>query len=197
VHEGMAALIAHRISLIEPISFSMAMNDYGFELLSDTYIDMQALLEEHDVFTLENLSSDIQLSVNATEIARRKFREVAAIAGMIFQGFPGKSVKTSHLQANSSLLFNVMREYESNNLLIKQAYQEALDQQLEEIRLRESLERIRHQQVIIKHTDKPTPFAFPILVDRLREQLSTEKLEDRVNKLLYKLEKPHGNNPEK
>jgi ATP-dependent Lhr-like helicase len=184
VHEGMAALIAYRVSQITPVSFSMAMNDYGFELLSDTQIHIQHILEEHDVFTANNLLDDIQKSVNSIEIARRKFREIAAIAGMVFQGYPGKYMKTRHLQASTSLLFQVMSEYESNNLLIRQAYQEALDQQLEEVRLRQSLERIKHQKVIIKYTDRPTPFSFPILVDRLREQISSESLESRIGKML-------------
>jgi ATP-dependent Lhr-like helicase len=188
VHEGMAALIAYRIAQTRPVTFSMAMNDYGFELLSDELIDMQEILEEHDVFTPDNLLEDIQNSVNSIEIARRKFREIAAISGMVFQGYPGKFVKARHLQASSGLLFQVMSEYEENNLLIQQAYQEALDQQLEEVRLRRSLERIKYQKVIIKYIERPTPFAFPILVDRLREQMSTETLESRINKLLVQVE---------
>ena len=117
-------------------------------------------------------------------MAKRKFREIAAIAGLVFQGYPGKSIKTKHVQASSSLLFEVIREHEPEHLLIKQAYQESLDQQLEEKRLRTALERIATQEIIIKYTDRPTPFSFPILVDRLREQLSSEKIEDRVRKLI-------------
>jgi ATP-dependent Lhr-like helicase len=173
------------------------MNDYGFELLSDQYIDVQAILEEHDLFTQDHLLDDIGMSVNATEMARRKFREIATIAGMVFQGYPGRSVRASHLQASSSLLFNVLQEHDPGNLLLKQAYQETLDQQLEEGRMRKLLERIRYQEVVIKHTNRPSPFAFPIMADRLREQLSSEKLEDRVNKLLTQLEEPLGDRTKK
>lgn len=189
VHEGMASLMAYRISKIQPITFSMAMNDYGFELLSDTEVDIQQLLAEHDLFSTLHLLDDIQLSVNSTEMARRKFREISTIAGLLFQGYPGKFVKTKHLQASSSLLFDVINTHDPKNMLIKQAYQEALDQQLEETRLRKALERIHRQRILIKQTSSPTPFAFPILVDRLREQLSSEKLEDRVNKMIKQFEK--------
>ncbi len=189
VHEGMASLIAYRISKIRPITFSMAMNDYGFELLSDEEVDIEVLLAKHDLFSTLDLLDDIQRSVNSTEMARRKFREISTIAGLIFQGYPGKFIKTKHLQASSSLLFDVISTYDPKNMLIKQAYQEALDQQLEETRLRAALTRIHHQKIIIKETQTPTPFAFPILVDRLREQLSSEKLEDRVNKLIRQFEK--------
>jgi ATP-dependent Lhr-like helicase len=184
VHEGMAALLAYRISELKPITFSIAMNDYGFELLSDQYVDLKAILKETNLFNTDTLIDDIYRSVNATEMARRKFREIAAIAGLTFQGYPGRPVKTSQLQASSSLLFEVITEYEKDNLFMRQAYQEVLDYQLEEIRLRKALTRISSQQIIIQHTTQPTPLSFPIMVDRLREQLSSEKLEERVQKMI-------------
>lgn len=184
VHEGMAALLAYRLSKLQPITFSIAMNDYGFELLSDQYIDLNTILAQQDLFTTDDLISDIYKSINATEMIKRKFREIAVIAGMVFQGYPGRSMKARHLQASSSLLFDVVNEYESNNLFIKQAQQEVLDFQLEETRMRYALERIAAQAIVVKHIDKPTPLAFPILVDRLREQLTSEKLEERIAKMI-------------
>ena len=184
VHEGMAALLAWRMTRISPITFSIAMNDYGFELLSDQYVDMEKMLITNNLFSTENLWDDIQKSVNATEMAKRKFREIAAIAGLIFQGFPGKHIKARQLQASSSLLFDVIFEYEKDNLFIRQAMQEVLDYQLEETRLRNALNRITSQKIIIKRTVKPTPLSFPLLVDRLREQLTSEKLSDRVQKMI-------------
>jgi len=184
VHEGMSIILAYRLSKIKPITFSVAMNDYGFELLSDQYVDMEVVLKENDLFSTKNLVDDIYQSVNATEMAKRKFREIAAIAGLMFQGYPGKFMKTKHLQASSSLLFTVMSKYEDNNLLVKQAYQEVLTYQLEEVRMRKALDRIETQKIIVKKTKKPTPFSFPIMVDRLREQLTSEKLEDRIQKML-------------
>jgi ATP-dependent Lhr-like helicase len=184
VHEGMAAVLAYRISAIQPITFSIAMNDYGFELLSDQRVDLQDLLETYELFSTDHLIDDIYRSINATEMARRKFREIAAVAGLTFQGYPGRPVKTNQLQASSSLLFEVITQYENDNLFLRQAYQEVLDYQLEEHRLRKLLNRINTQQVVLRQTDKPTPLSFPILVDRLREQLSSEKLEERVKKMI-------------
>ena len=184
VHEGMAALLAYRISKLIPITFSIAMNDYGFELLNDRFVNLENILEESNLFTTDHLLDDIQISVNATEMAKRKFRDIASIAGMIFQGYPGQNIKTRQLQASSSLLFDVIYEYEKDNLLLRQAFQEVMDYQLEEVRLRNSLIRINEQKVIIKKILKPSPLSFPLLVDRLREQLTSEKLEDRVKKMI-------------
>ncbi|HYG02217.1 MAG TPA: DNA ligase-associated DEXH box helicase, partial [Chryseosolibacter sp.] len=182
VHEGIAALVAYRIAQIQPITFSIAMNDYGFELLSDQPIPIDEAVET-DVLGIDNLSHDIQASINSIEMARRKFRDIAAISGLVFKGYPGKPVKDKHLQSSSQLFFNVFHDYDSHNLLLRQAYEEVMDFQLEEARMRRALERIANQRIIIMRPDKPTPFAFPIMVDRLREKLTTEKIEDRIKKM--------------
>ena len=182
VHEGMAALMAHRIAQLQPITFSIAMNDYGFELLSDQPIPIEEAVETN-VLGVDNLITDIQASINSTEMARRKFRDIAAISGLVFKGYPGKPVKDRHLQSSSQLFFNVFHDYEAHNLLLRQAYEEVMDFQLEEARLRSALERIGRQKILITYPDKPTPFAFPIIVDHLREKLTSEKLEDRIKKM--------------
>lgn len=185
VHEGMGALIAHRIAQIKPLTFSIAMNDYGFELLCDQPIPIEEAVET-DVLGVDNLLRDIQASINSTEMARRKFRDIAAISGLVFKGYPGKPVKDKHLQSSSQLFFDVFHDYEAHNLLLQQAYEEVMDFQLEEARLRAALERIAHQKIKLTYPDKPTPFSFPIIVDRLREKLTTEKIEDRIQKMVVK-----------
>jgi len=186
VHEAMAALLAFRISRIVPISFSFAMNDYGFELLSDQPIPVDDS-NVYELFSDEGLTADIQRSVNSAEMARRKFRDVAVIGGLIFQGYPGEYKKTRHLQSSAGLLFNVFSEYDPHNLLLRQAYHEVMEQQMEEVRLRNMLERISKSDIILRFPEKLTPFCFPLKVDSMREDLSSEKLEDRVKKMQQQL----------
>lgn len=188
VHEAMSSLLAYRISLLSPISFSLAYNDYGFELLSDQYLDIQTILD-NNLFSPEYLYDDLYKSLNSTELARRKFRDIAVISGMVFQGYPNKVIKTKHLQSNSQLLFDVFRDYEPDNLLYLQAYRETFEHQLEEGRLRKALERIISQKIIWKKCEKATPFSFPIITDGLRAKLSSEKLADRIKKMTLQLEK--------
>ncbi len=182
VHEGMAALLAYRLSLFTSISLSIAMNDYGFELLANKPIPIEEALDS-DVFTTQDLREDIMQSVNAVELARRRFRDIAGIAGLVFKGYPGQPIKDKHLQSSSQLIFNVFNDYEPDNLLLQQAYEEALEFQLEEGRMRQALERIAGQTILIQEMDKPSPFCFPIMVDRLRERMTNESLEDRVKKM--------------
>ena len=188
VHEAMAALLAYRISKITPITFSFAMNDYGFELLSDQPIPVDDS-NVYELFSEENLFADIQKAVNASEMARRKFRDIAVIGGLIFQGMPGEKVKQKHLQSSASLLFNVFAEYEPNNLLLRQAYNEVMYQQMDEVRLRNMLQRIQQSKIIITVPARLTPFCFPIKVDSMRENLTSEKLEDRVRRMQQQLDK--------
>ena len=186
VHEAMAAVLGYRISKIIPITFSIAMNDYGFELLSDKPIPVDDT-NVYDLFSEENLLADIQRSVNATEMAKRKFRDISVIGGLIFQGYPGEHKKAKHLQSSAGLLFNVFHEYEPDNLLVRQAFQEVFDQQMQEPRLREMLQRIRKSDIVITFPQRLTPFCFPIKVDSMRENITSEKLEDRVRRMQLQL----------
>lgn len=183
VNEGLAMLMAYRLSLNSRQSFSIAMNDYGFELLSPKPIALEEGLEE-DLFSTANLIADLYSSTNYSEITRRRFNDIATISGLVFKGFPNKQIRNKHLQANARLFFEVFRDYEPNNLLLKQAEEEALYYQLEEHRLRAALEKIGGMKLVITHPQKPTPFCFPILVDRLREQHTNERLEDRISNIL-------------
>jgi len=182
IHEVLAALCAYRISVSQPITFSIASNDYGFELLTDQEIEIEDFLEL-DLFSRENLLDDIYASINNTEMAKRKFRDIATIAGLIFQGYPGKGITNRHLQASSSMIFKVFEDYDPENLLMKQANEEVLSLQFEKSRLNESLERINQQKIVIKKLLKPSPLCFPIMVDRFRERYTSEKLSDQIEKM--------------
>lgn len=182
VHEGLASLFAYRIGQLFPISFSLAYNDYGFELLSDQPIPLEEALGSALTDEL-NLEIDVINGVNSAELAKRKFRDIATISGLVFRGFPGQPIKDRHLQTSSSLIFKVFEEYDSQNLLYKQSYEEVLLFQLEMPRLRYALQRINKQKIIVNYPQKPTPFAFPIMVDRLREKMTSETLEDRIAKM--------------
>ena len=187
VNEAMAGLLAYRLSRITPITFSFAMNDYGFELLSDQPIPLDDT-NVYEIFSEEDLLNDIQRSVNAGEMAKRKFRDIAVIGGLIFQGYPGEHKKARHLQSSASLLFKVFQEYEPDNLLLRQAYNEVMEQQMEEVRLRNMLRRVREGNIKITFPQRLTPFCFPIKVDSMRENLTSEKLEDRVKRMQKQLQ---------
>ena len=182
VHEGMAMLLSYRLSLLRPQSFSLAYNDYGFELLSDDPIPLDVVLD-NELLSPAHLMDDLQSGVDAAELARRKFRDISVISGLNFQGFPGATKKDRHLQSHAGLLFEVFRDYDPQNLLFKQAYEELLSDQFEFARFQAALQRIGGASLVVTHPPRPTPLAFPIVVDRLRERLTSEGLAERVKKM--------------
>ena len=182
VHEGLASLLAYRIGQTMSVSFSLAYNDYGFELLSDQRIPDTTLLNP-SLFSTNKLEEDILAGINASELAKRKFRDIAAIAGLVFKGYPGQKIKDRHLQSSSQLIYQVFESYEPDNLLLRQAMDEVVHQQLEYTRTRAALDRMLQQKTVLRTPEKPTPLSFPIMVDRLREQMSSEALVQRIEKM--------------
>lgn len=187
VHEGLSALCAYRLARIRPITFTITVNDYGFELLSADPPPIDEALAA-GLLSTEHLGRDILASLNSVEMAKRQFREIARVAGLIFQGFPGANKTVKQLQASSGLLFDVFTNYDPGNLLLYQAQKQVLEYQLEHSRLAGALERMSESKILLVDVPRPTPLAFPLMVDILRERLSTEKLADRVRKMQVALE---------
>lgn len=188
VHEAIGALFAWRLTQSVPASVTISANDYGFEILSNC----ELLTSEQvpaDLLTTDDLLKDIYACLNASEMARRRFREIARVSGLVFQGYPGQQKSARQLQSSSGLLFDVFANYDPDNLLFKQAGAEVIEQQFELTRLREVLERLQQESVCLTYPPRFTPFAFPLMVDRLRERLSSEQVQDRVSKMQISLEK--------
>lgn len=188
LHEAMASLLAYRISLLSPISFSMSYNDYGFELLSDQAFSQEAFMD-NNLFSSEHLFEDLVQSINISEMARRRFRDIAVISGLVFQGFPNKPIKSKHLQSGSQLFFEVFKDYEPDNLLYQQAIEETFDHGMERGRMQLVFEALEQKTIVWKNCSQPTPFSFPLITDRMRSKLSSESLEDRIKKMYLQLEK--------
>jgi ATP-dependent Lhr-like helicase len=191
VHEGLAALLAYRISLLMPISFTLAANDYGFELLAPDPAPLGEALAA-GLFSPANLLHDVPASLNATEMAKRQFREIARVAGLVFPGLPRAGKTARQLQASSGLFFDVLQRHDPGNLLLSQAHREVLERQLESSRLGRTLERISNSEVVVTTPRRTPPLAFPLLVDRTREKVSSESLADRVRRMQRALEREAG-----
>ena len=193
VHLGLAALLAWRLARDTPATLSMAVNDYGLELLSATPMDwaavLPAALAPADAATLRQ---DVLASLNAGELARRRFREIARISGLIFQSHPGEARSQRQLQASSSLYYEVFRQHDPDNRLLRQAEEELLSQELAVDDLGRTLQTLAQRALLVQTLVRPTPLALPLMVERLRERLSTETLEKRLGRMLAELEAAAG-----
>lgn len=194
VHTGLASLLAYRVGKLQPITFSIAVNDYGFELLSAEPVDWKSLFAgatgiDAVLLSTTRLLEDVLESLNATQLSQQRFREVARIAGLIFQGFPGQPKSTRQIQASSSLFFEVFRKHDAGNLLLTQAQREVMEQELELTRLRDTLNELHCRKIAYRDVRRATPFGFALMVERFREKVTTEKLSDRVARMVRELEK--------
>ncbi|MBL8307605.1 MAG: DNA ligase-associated DEXH box helicase, partial [Rubrivivax sp.] len=183
VHIGLAQLLAFRLAKAEPNTFSLSVNDYGLEILAAKPVMLPEAL-----FSAQDLLSDVLASLNSGELAQRRFREIARVAGLVFGGYPGAPKSLRQLQASSSLFFEVFRKYDAGNRLLGQAESEVLSQELELGRLRATLQQLAALPLNRVELQVPSPFSLPLMVERLREQLSTEKMKDRLDRLLAEAE---------
>ncbi|MDO9452876.1 MAG: ligase-associated DNA damage response DEXH box helicase [Stagnimonas sp.] len=187
-HEGLSALMAWRLARIKPTTFTFSVNDYGFELLARELppLDEAAF---RAALSPQNLETDLPLSLNAAEMAKRRFREIARVAGLVFEGFPGNNKSVKQVQVSSGLLFDVLSKYDADNLLTRQALSEVLEHQLDYQRLKLALERAQSATLLLRHTPRFSPLAFPLWAERISQQLSSEDWRDRVQRMVATLEK--------
>ena len=183
VHLGLASLFAWRLAQGRPNTFSLSVNDYGFELMAAQAFDM-APVTGRQVFSTDGLLADVLASLNSSELAQRRFREIARVAGLVFTGYPGQPKSTRQLQASSGLFFEVFRKYDSGNLLLGQAEREVLSQELDIARLAESLKAMQKKKLELVALAHPSPMSLPLMVERFREQLTTETLASRLERIL-------------
>jgi ATP-dependent Lhr-like helicase len=181
--------MAYRLTRKQERSIAVNFNDYGIELLSPQPMDLSER-DWRELLAQERMSEDLLACLNATQMARRQFREIARVAGLIFSGYPGQSKSMRQLQASSDLFYDVLHEFDPRNLLLEQARREVFEQQLEIRRLIDAMARIAASPIIAVRTPKLTPLAFPIWADRLRQQqLSSERWDQRVRRMADQLER--------
>ncbi len=181
-HDGLAALFALRLGRLSPNTFTLAANDYGIEILGTNPLDMDRAIEA-GLFRLDHLADDILAGLNSSELAKRQFREIARIAGLTFEGYASRRKSMRQVQVSAGLLYDVFSQYDPRNRLLEQARSEVLERQLDERRLVDALQRIDGQQIVRVMLDHPSPIGYPLFIERLREQLSTEELADRMRRM--------------
>lgn len=186
VHESLGALLAHRLSRLKPATITVTANDYGFELRTPPGEPVEELLEP-GLFAVEGLEQEFAEAVNISELARRRFRGIAQIAGLIFPGFPGAPRRRRELQAGAGLFFDLFSAHEPDHLLLAEARREAMEGELDLSRVRAVLEGLSESTILKVCLRGPSPLCFPLLVKNLAARVSTEEIEARVARLQRRL----------
>lgn len=192
VHEGMAAMMALRWGRKCANTFSYAVNDYGLMLTLALPADVDEVLLRH-ILSPDGVDDDLRDGVNVGELARRHFREIARVAGLLTPALPGRPSRSlRQVQASSGLLYDVLRRYDPDHLLLGQAEREVLDFQLEAPRLRAALHDCAGRRLMLVEPRSLTPLSFPLWTESLRGQLSTETWQARVQRAAAQLERRYA-----
>ena len=192
LHEGLAALLALRWSRLAPNTFAYAVNDYGLVLSAQARTDLDAdalrgLLAE------ARLLEDLQEGLNMTELARRQFRDIARVAGLLPPSLPGRTPRSlRQLQASSGLLFDVLERHDPGHLLLHQARREVLAAHLDLDALHALLQRCAGREIVLARPGSLTPLSFPLWAEAIRGKLSSEDWRTRVQRAAERLERQHG-----
>jgi ATP-dependent Lhr-like helicase len=189
VNEGLGALIAFRLSRASGESINVTQNDYGFCLGAAKGLSLDEDVLRRALRT-ENLLEDLLECMNTAEMARRQFRYIARVAGLLIPDMPGKRKPTRDLQVSANLLFEVFTRYDPDNLLLEQSRREILEHQLELGRLQTTLSSIQERPFRLIETRRLTPMAFPLWADRLSAFLPAADAATRLERMLNELQKP-------
>lgn len=174
---------SYRLTLQKPQTFAITANDYGLELFSSEPLDWQKQLNK-EIMTEKGFLEDLKNAINTSELAKRHFREISRISGLVPQSFPGKRKTGSQVMISSSLLFEVFKNHEPDHKLYLQSYREAYGHQFQEDDLRIVAKRIESETLNWVNCKRPSPFAFPLLVERTASRITSESLHDRVEKMI-------------
>ncbi len=182
VHEGLAALMSMRLSKKLKETFSFSVNEYGLEILGPSGL----VLTESDLRQAlgpQNLLVDMEKSLGSSGLAKRQFKEIAQVSGLVPQNQMGKRRTLKNLQSSTSLLFDVFERYEAKNLLYQQSLQEVKVYQFQEERMKNTLKRLEESHLIYRLTPYPGPLGFPLVIERMAATVSGNSLKERIEKL--------------
>jgi len=190
VHLGLASWLAWRTAQNAPRTLSWAVNDYGLTLLCPEPIDWAAWLPQAlRVPPPAVLQQELLASLNAAELAQRRFRGIARVAGLVVPSLPGQAHSARQLQASAALWWAVLQRHDPDNRLLQQARQEVLEHELDALRLQATLQRLAGMALHCRMVPRLTPLAFGLWAERLRERLSTETLAARLQRVAAQLER--------
>ncbi|MGE8280990.1 MAG: ligase-associated DNA damage response DEXH box helicase [Stenotrophomonas sp.] len=192
VHEGLAAVLSLRWSQRVASTFGFSVNDYGLAISTTSALE----LDEQTLAAMlspEALLRDLRAAVNMSELARRQFREIARVAGLLPPSLPGRALRSlRQLQASSSLLYDVLRQYDPGHILLRQAEREVLEQRLDVATLQRVVHECAGRQLLLTRPRTLTPLSFPLWAESRRGSLSSEDWKQRVQRAAQRLEQRHG-----
>ena len=155
-----------------PLGF--VANDYSLAVYGLRPVEDPAVLLSPDILTHEFIEW-----VQNSHLLRRAFREVAVIGGLVERQHPGKRKSGKQVTFSTDLIYDVLRRYEPDHILIEAAWADARTRMTDVGRVGDLLDRAAGQLVHVK-LDRVSPMAVPVMVMIGRENMPSGAADDEL-----------------
>ena len=173
-HQSLGMLLTKRMEREGLKPFGFVANDYALA----TY-GLAPVTDPRALFSADILEDEFVEWVQSSNLLKRAFREVAVIGGLVERQHPGKRKTGKQVTFSTDLIYDVLRRYDPDHLLLKAAWEDARARMTDVGRLANLLDRAADT---ILHIDVPrvTPLAVPVLVMVGREHVPQGSADDAL-----------------
>ena len=173
-NQSLGMLITRRMNEQGLMPLGFVANDYSLAVWGARPVADPASLLSPDI-----LAHEFVEWVQESHLLRRAFREVAVISGLVERQHPGKRKTGKQVTFSTDLIYDVLRKYEPDHLLIEAAWADARARMTDVGRLGDLLDRAQGQLVHVT-LDRVSPLAVPVLVMIGRETLPAGAADDEL-----------------
>ncbi|HUQ14044.1 MAG TPA: ligase-associated DNA damage response DEXH box helicase [Novosphingobium sp.] len=173
-HQSLGMLLTRRMEDAELRPLGFVANDYSLALYGLRAVEDPAALLSPDI-----LAHEFVEWVQNSHLLRRAFREVAVIGGLVERHHPGKRKSGKQVTFSTDLIYDVLRKYEPDHVLIEAAWADARTRMTDVGRVADLLDRAARQIVHVK-LDRVSPMAVPVMVMIGRESLPQGAADDEL-----------------
>lgn len=188
-HQTLGMLLTRRLQRADLHPLGFVANDYALSIWCAR--DIGYILETGassiaQLFDEDMLGDDLEAWLAESGLMKRTFRMCAVIAGLIERHHPGKTKTGRQMTASSDLMFDMLRKYDPNHVLLEAAWNDAATGLLDIARLGQFLNRIKGQ---IRHINlnKVSPLSVPILLEIGREWVQLDESDDLLRHVTLEL----------
>ncbi|MEA3061169.1 MAG: ATP-dependent helicase Lhr and Lhr-like helicase [Sphingomonadales bacterium] len=173
-HQSLGMLITRRMESagLKPLGF--VANDYALACYG-----LEPIADPASLFSADILEKEFVDWVEGSHLLKRAFREVAVIGGLVERHHPGKRKTGKQVTFSTDLIYDVLRRYEPDHLLLKAAWADAREKMTDVGRLARLLDRAQRTMLHVE-LDRVSPMAVPVLTIIGRERMAQGSADDQI-----------------
>ena len=173
-HQSLGMLLTRRMDAQGLMPLGFVSNDYALAVYG-----LKPVTDPQSLFSADILDHEFVEWVEQSSLLKRAFRDVAVIAGLIERQHPGKRKTGRQVTFSTDLIYDVLRKYQPDHLLLKAAWADARARMTDVGRLGDLIDRASATMLHID-LDRVSPLAVPVLILIGREQVAQAAAEDAL-----------------